>query len=390
MAILRVNQTGSSMSELLGRLESLADNCLVDLKTGLEAVDAGDLTVVATPVTTPLDESKFSGELGEVVKVFNRMLGSAQAAIEAYNAMREQLRSALGDSSSLEQLTNRMESLDNNCLTGLREGLGAVAEGDLTREVCAVTTVVTAEPGANLGSIAERFNHMLGNAQQAIEGYEQMRVNTVGLVGEISQTAGRLSESSDAMARVADETGRAISEIAGTMEGVAQGSSAQAESVQSAGLAVQEAAGVVAGLGQKSQAIGEIVSTISGIAAQTNLLALNAAIEAARAGEHGRGFAVVAEEVRKLAEDSNSSASSISSIISDIQHQTNDAVQAMETAQSDVVAVVSVAEQNAGAAEQVSAATEETSASSEEVAATAQQIADSAVSLEAIVGRFRL
>ncbi len=62
------------------------------------------------------------------------------------------------------------------------------------------------------------------------------------------------------------------------------------------------------GLGSKSDEIGGIVSTITGIAEQTNLLALNAAIEAARAGEQGRGFAVVAEEVRKLAEDSQSAA----------------------------------------------------------------------------------
>ena len=60
--------------------------------------------------------------------------------------------------------------------------------------------------------------------------------------------------------------------------------------------------------------IQSLLEAILSIADQTNLLALNAAIEAARAGEAGRGFAVVSDEIRKLADQSRSTAGSISNM----------------------------------------------------------------------------
>ena len=88
----------------------------------------------------------------------------------------------------------------------------------------------------------------------------------------------------------------------------------------------REVGRAIESLAQRSETIGGIVATITGLAEQTNLLALNAAIEAARAGDQGKGFAVVAEEVRKLAEESQSAAGQIAALIDEIQSETSKVV----------------------------------------------------------------
>jgi methyl-accepting chemotaxis protein len=93
---------------------------------------------------------------------------------------------------------------------------------------------------------------------------------------------------------------------------------------------VNQLSEVVGEFDKKSTHISDILDVITNISSQTNLLALNAAIEAARAGESGKGFSVVAEEIRKLAEQSNSASKEISQSISEIRETTETVVKAMQ------------------------------------------------------------
>jgi methyl-accepting chemotaxis protein len=220
---------------------------------------------------------------------------------------------------------------------------GAIANKDLTF-TCSMVSHDT------IGDIIISFNHMAATLRdliaQASSLSSQVRVDSDGIQGQTDQIRDRVHRLAD----LTREIGQSIHQLDSAVAAIASRSLEASQQAEEAGSTARHGIGVakesidgmarihdrvsgatvrVERLAESAQQVGSIVAVIKEIADQTNLLALNAAIEAARAGEQGRGFAVVADEVRKLAEKTSEATNQISQMITTIQGETQQAIDAI-------------------------------------------------------------
>lgn len=295
----------------------------------MQQLTQGDVTVRA--------HSKQNDEIGKLARQFDKMVDEREASRLAIEKENEQLND------SVLTLLQAVAQLADKDLT-----VKVPVSGDVTGAVSDALNLLTRETAKVLidvsnisADVTEASMKVKAQSDNVMAAAAEERV-------EVEHTASQLTTASQEMRLIADlaqvcneaadkavkSTQLALDTVNSTVGGI-----------NSTRDIIRETEKRIKRLGERSQEITGVVGLINAIAERTHILALNASMHAASAGEAGRGFAVVADEVQRLAENARQATMQISALISNIQVETADTVNTMNSAISQVVEGSRLAEQ---------------------------------------------
>ncbi|MCB9219517.1 MAG: HAMP domain-containing protein [Ignavibacteriales bacterium] len=374
VAIFMANIITKPILTVAERVDQLQSVCITNLGVGLDKMAKGELNVNVEKATKHLNFDQ-KDEIGEMARTIDKMITKAQGGIDSYEIVRTKIKNLSAEADKLindaknGKLNNRgdesiFEGAYKEIIGGFNDVLDAVilpvqdgtvvlekmAEGDLTSRVekdykgdhqkiknsinklgDSLEDILTQITDA-ISATASAANQISSSAEELAAGSEEQSSQTSEvataveqMIATITQTAKHVVQTNES----AKESGNLASEGKDVIESTINGMKKIEEVVKNSSKIIFE-------LGESSTQISEIIQVINDIADQTNLLALNAAIEAARAGEQGRGFAVVADEVRKLAERTTKATNEIEEMITKIQSDSKNAVEAINRGNEEV------------------------------------------------------
>lgn len=226
----------------------------------------------------------------------------------------------------------------DNIVVHTKDEIGQLSEAfNLMKKSLNKVISICQENTLDLSAISQQLsastNIVAENSNSVATNIEEMSVSTNHAASSSKETLEAMEQSSNGITDIVKSTQSIHEQAINTSELAVQGSTKLQLAKQQMNViynSAKETAQLIQKLSTQSKEIQNITQVITHITDQTNLLALNATIEAARAGEHGKGFAVVAEEVKKLAEQSKTSADSIVQLTTNILLETENVEGSMQ------------------------------------------------------------
>ncbi|NET05207.1 MAG: GAF domain-containing protein [Symploca sp. SIO2B6] len=284
------------------------------------------------------------------ITFFKQVAILVSSALDQVAFLKQQEQARITAEAFSKEKLQQQQNLQLKIVELLRDLYGA-AEGDLTVHA----DVVDGE----IGAVAEFFNYIIESLRRIVTKVQQSALQVNTAINEDEQAIRQFAQETFQQAEDTSRTLESVEQMTRSIQEVARSANQAAiVSRKASNSAIKGVAAVrhsvehilnlqetmtettkqVKQLGRSSQQISKVVSLIEQIAMQTNLLAINTGIEAARAGKTGEGFGVVAEEVSELAAQCAVATKEIEGIITNIQRETFQVVQAMEKNTEQVIA----------------------------------------------------
>jgi len=189
----------------------------------------------------------------------------------------------------------------------------------------------------NVRATTDRVGTLAGHSEAAVVDLAQAAQSQEL---ELTQALELAAENTQAIQTIAQQAAEATTTAQSSLEAAQEGQRAM-DATASLYDQIREAVGKtskkVKHLVGSSQEISQVLAIIQEISVQTNLLSFNASLESDRAGEHGQGFRLIADEIGQLANLVRKETSRIEALVRNIQQDTADVSNAMESSTSAVV-----------------------------------------------------